>query len=105
MDGTVRRPKQARGLTAAQRDQRLAARPDTLLGLCDRAMIAVGYDTLCRSSELVNFAVGDLVGLPNGGGKILVRRDKNDPFGDGRWAFLSAKAVSHLDRWLEASGV
>lgn len=103
--GKVRRPKQARGLTAALRDQLLAACPDTLIGLRDRAMIAVGYDTLCRRSELVNIAVEDLVRLPNGGGKILVRRAKNDPFGDGRWAFLSAKAVAHLDRWLEASGV
>lgn len=105
MRGKVRRPKQARGLTAALRDQLLAACPDTLIGLRDRAMIAVGYDTLCRRSELVNIAVADLVRLPNGGGKILVRRAKNDPFGDGRWAFLSAKAVAHLDRWLEASGV
>jgi integrase/recombinase XerD len=105
MRGKVRRPKQARGLTAALRDQLLAACPDTLIGLRDRAMIAVGYDTLCRRSELANIAVDDLVRLPNGGGKILVRRAKNDPFGDGRWAFLSAKALAHLDRWLEASGV
>lgn len=105
MRGKVRRPKQALGLTATLRDQLIAACPDSLIGLRDRAMIAVGYDTLCRRSELVNIAVDDLVRLPNGCGKILVRRAKNDPFGDGRWAFLSAKAVAHLDRWLEASGV
>ncbi len=67
-------------------------------------MIVVGYDTLSRRSELANIAVADLVRLPNGGGKILVRRAKNDPFGDDRWAYLSAKAVAHLDRWLAASG-
>lgn len=53
-------------------------------------MIAVGYATLCRRCELVNIALDDLVRLP-GGGKALVRRAKNDPFGDGRWAFLSAR--------------
>lgn len=104
MRGKVRRPKQALGLTASLRDQLIEACPDSLIGLRDRAMIAVGYDTLCRRCELVNIALDDLVRLP-GGGKILVRRAKNDPFGDGRWAFLSARALAHLDRWLDAGGI
>lgn len=105
MRGKGRRPRQARGLTAPLRDKLIEACPETLIGLRDRAMIAVGYDTLCRRSELANIGVEDLVRLPNGGGKVLVRRAKNDPFGDGRWAYLSERALSHLDRWLTVSGV
>ena len=100
-----RRPRQAHGLTAALRDQLIAACPDTLIGLRDRAMIAVGYDTLCRRSELVCLRVEDLTRLPDGGAKILVRRAKNDQFGDGRWGYLSAVALIHLDRWLDAAGI
>lgn len=100
-----RRPRQAHGLTAALRDQLIAACPGTLIGLRDRAMIAIGYDTLCRRSELVCLQVEDLTRLPDGGAKILVRRAKNDPFGDGRWGYLSAVALAHLERWMEAAGI
>jgi len=50
-------------------------------------------------------AIEDPVLLPNGRCKILVRPTNNDPFGDGRWAFLSASALLHLERWLEAPAV
>jgi len=100
-----RRPQQALGLTAPMRDQLIAACPDTLIGLRDRAMISVGYDTLCRRSELVNLLVEDLTRLSGGGAKIMVRRAKNDPFGDGRWAHLSTRAMLRLDQWLRAAGL
>jgi site-specific recombinase XerD len=100
-----RRPMQALGLTAPLRDQLIAACPDTLIGLRDRALIAVGYDTLCRRSELVNLRVEDLSGLAYDGARILVRRAKNDPFGDGRSAHISAPALAQLDRWLKAANI
>ncbi|MDO8380299.1 tyrosine-type recombinase/integrase [Phenylobacterium sp.] len=100
-----RRPRQALGLTAALRDQLIGACPDTLIGRRDRAMIAIGYDTLCRRSELVCLRLEDLTRLPDGGAKILVRRAKNDQFGDGRWGYLSAVALAHLDQWMEAAGI
>ena len=99
-----RRPNQALGLTAGLREQLIAACPDTLAGLRDQAMIAVGYDTLCRRAELVNLLVEDITRLRAGDAKILVRRAKNDPFGDGRWAYLSVAAARHMDVWLQAAG-
>lgn len=100
-----RRPNQALGLTAVLRDRLIAACPDTLVGLRDRAMIAVGYDTLCRRSELVNLLVEDMTRTADGAARLLVRRAKNDPFGDGRWAYLSPTAVQYLDRWTQDAGV
>ena len=46
------RPKQVRGLTHEIQAKIVAACPVTLAGLRDAALISVGYDTLCRSSEL-----------------------------------------------------
>lgn len=101
-----RRPKQALGLSAQMRDRLISACPtDTLIGLRDRAMFALGYDTLCRRSELVNLQLEDLARQPSGAGKILVRRAKNDPFGDGRWAYISPAAMAYLDEWLIGSAI
>ena len=50
-----RRPKQAYGLTKKLRDKLIAACPNDLLGIRNRALIAVGYDTLCRRSTRETF--------------------------------------------------
>ena len=73
--------------------------------LRDRAMIAIGYDTLCRRSALVCLRLEDLTRLSDGGAKILVRRAKNDQFGDGRWGYLSAVALAHLEEWTAAAAI
>ncbi|MFL9828558.1 tyrosine-type recombinase/integrase [Rhodoplanes sp. SY1] len=100
-----RRPAQALGLTAVLRDCLIAACPENLAGLRDRAVIAVGYDTLCRRSELVALRIEDLSPLPDGGMLALIRRAKNDPFGDGREGFVSAAAAGMLRKWLEAAEI
>jgi integrase/recombinase XerD len=100
-----RRPKQAYGLTKDLRDKLIAACPDTLIGIRNRAIIAVGYDTLCRRSELVGLRVEDLSKLERGAMSILVRRAKNDPFGDGRLGYLTPKTVKLLKKWLKASNI
>jgi integrase len=73
--------------------------------LRDRALISVGYDTLCRRSELVLLRVEDLILEPDGSGTILVRRAKADQFGNGRLAYLSTDTIAHINRWLEMSGI
>jgi integrase len=52
-------------------------------GLRNRALVAVGYDTICRRSELVALRVEDLDPRPRDGFSVLVRRAKNDPFAMG----------------------
>jgi integrase len=100
-----RRQKQALGLTRALRDQLIAACPDSLRGKRDRALIAVGYDTLCRRSELVSLRREDLSPLEIGAMSILVRRAKNDPFGDGRYGFLTSPTAQLLMDWLDAAEI
>ncbi len=100
-----RRPKQAYGLTRNLRDKLIAASPNTLIGIRKRAIKAVGYDTQCRRSELVGLRVEDLSKLEHGAMSILVRRAKNDPFGDGRLGYLTPKTVTLLKKWLKASNI
>ncbi len=99
------RPKQAHALTATLRDRLIASCPDTMIGLRNQAMIALGYDTLCRRSELVALRVEHIDPIPTGGAKVLVRRAKSDPFGRGRYASLSLKGLSIVRRWTDAAGL
>jgi integrase/recombinase XerD len=97
-----RRPKQARGLTAEILEQILEACPPTLSGVRDAALISVGYDTLCRSAELVWIEVGhvDLDALT-----VYIPRAKNDPFSDGRIAGITERTAELVAQWLEQSSL
>ena len=100
-----RRPVQALGLTRARRDRLMAACGSDVIGLRNRALLAVGYDTLCRQSELVTLRLEDLEPVPGDRLRVLVRRAKNDPFGMGRTAWISAAAARELRAWLAAAGI
>jgi integrase/recombinase XerD len=101
---TQRRPAQAEGLTHDRLKAILAACPDSLEGLRDGALIGVGYDTLCRSCELVRLKVEDL-GIAADAGSILIRRAKSDQAGDGRVAWLSQDTLERVRAWMWAAGV
>lgn len=95
--------RQALGLSATLRDRLIKACPATLKGARDRALIAVGYDTLCRRGELTGLQIEDLVPLAGGGAKVFVRRAKNDPFGESEYAYISGEGLGHLEAWLEVA--
>tara|TARA_R110002051_G_scaffold318644_1_gene401261 strand:- start:15936 stop:16823 length:888 start_codon:yes stop_codon:yes gene_type:complete len=99
------RPRQALGVTAERRDRMLAVCRDDPRGLRDRLLLAVGFDTLCRRSELVAIRVQDLTRNGNGTYSVLVRRAKNDQEGLGRTAHLSSNASRLIDFWLEQTGL
>ncbi|MEJ0027260.1 MAG: site-specific integrase [Rhizomicrobium sp.] len=100
-----RRQDQALGLSAPLKHKLIAACPNDLRGLRDRALIATGYDTLCRRAELVQLQTDDLSIRPDNSGTILIRKSKTDQRGDGRLAYLSAEAIQHLRRWLDATSL
>ena len=95
------RPRQALGLTIDLRDLLIAACPKTLAGARDRAMIMLGYDTLCRRSELVGLRVEDLAPAFRGSGQILIRRSKNDQYGEGRLGYVSPETLALVQDWLQ----
>jgi len=96
------RPQQKKGLTHDIRSRLLAACPDTLAGYRDAAIISVGYDTLCRSSELAAIRIEHL-DLHRNGSRILIPRTKSDVAGEGRIAHLSPLTAGYLRRWIAAS--
>jgi integrase len=98
------RPQQALGLTSDLRDQLIASCPNTLAGKRDRAMIALGYDTLCRRAELVGLRAEDLTPSSLGSARILIRRSKNDPYGEGRLGYVSPDSLKLVHAWLRAAG-
>ena len=101
----VSRPQQKRGLTHTIRADIMAARPDTLAGLRDSALISVGYDTLCRSSELSAMRIEHLDLQHEGTGGILIPRTKADVAGEGRIAHLSPHTVRLLRQWIDEAGL
>ena len=98
-----RRQAQALGLTRALKEKLLAACPNDTRGLRDRALIATGYDTLCRRAELVELQIEDLTTRSDGSGTILVRKSKADQLARGRLAYLSSETIAFLDDWFAAS--
>ena len=99
------RPNQVRGLTNAIRAKIVAARPSTLAGLRDAALISVGYDTLCRSSELAAMKLEHVIFDGDGTAAVNIVRSKSDVTGKGRVAYLSPQTTSLLTRWLEEAGL
>jgi integrase/recombinase XerD len=100
-----RRQDQALGLTGPLKQKLIDACPNDLRGLRDRALIAVGYDTLCRRAELVQLQIGDFTVKAGGSGTILIRKSKADQFGNGRLAYLSEEALRNLRRWILAANL
>lgn len=98
------RPKQAKGVTRAYLDALLAVQPDTPLGLRNRAMLSLGYELLTRRSELVALTSDDLEARDDGTLRVIIRRSKADPFGEGRIAFTSRKTASLVRDWLDSRG-
>ena len=94
------RPKQAKGMTRPYLDKFLAVQPDNPWGLRNRAMLLLGYELLTRRSELVALTTEDLEVLADGTMRVIIRRSKADPFGQGRIAFTSKVTAAAVQEWL-----
>jgi integrase len=99
------RQKQARGLTWAEIEVFLSIEPRNLRDTRDRALVAVAYDTMCRSEELVNLRIEDIEEASGGSGSVLIRRSKTDATGEGATAYLSPLTMRLLNQWVTAAGI
>ncbi|MBI1417883.1 MAG: tyrosine-type recombinase/integrase [Limimaricola sp.] len=98
------RPKQAKGLTRDFLTRFLASEPDTPWGLRNWAMLSLGYELLTRRSELVALRSDDVEARADGTLRVLIRRSKADPFGEGRAAFTSNRTAQLVQDWLDWRG-
>lgn len=100
-----RRQAQVRGLTWPLRNRLLEAAGDRLIDARDCALLAVGYDTLLRRSELVSLEVPDVMEEIDGTATLLVRSGKTDADGRGATLYLARDTVQFVKAWLELGGV
>ncbi len=99
------RPQQKRGLTHAIRSKIVTACPDTLAGRRDAALISIGYDTLCRCSELSAMLVEQMTLYPDSACSVLIPRSKSDAAGSGRIAHLSPDTTRLLRTWISDADI
>ena len=100
-----RRQAQVRGLTWPLRNRLLEATGDRLIDARDRALLAVGYDTLLRRTELVSLEVPDVLEEIDGSATLLVRSGKTDADGRGATLYLARDTVQLVTTWHDLAGV
>ncbi|MEM9128800.1 MAG: tyrosine-type recombinase/integrase [Pseudomonadota bacterium] len=98
------RPKQAKGLTSEFLNALIDAQPNNPIGLRNKAMLSLGYELLARRSELVALLTDDVTIRPDRTMRVLIRRSKSDPFGQGRVAFTSCQTAQLISEWLAWRG-
>ena len=83
----------------------IEATGERLIDARDRALLAVGYDTLLRRAELVAVKVADLLEEMDGTATVLVRSGKTDGEGRGATLYLARDTVQLVKTWLDVGGV
>jgi integrase len=108
-------PARKRALVTADLRKAVAALPDSVIGLRDRALLLIGFASAMRRSELASLVGGDASGhrvtFTDNGLLIELGKSKSDQEGEG--AILGIPFGSHaetcpvraLRTWLEASGI
>jgi integrase len=86
----------------------MEACPASLIGIRDRALLAIGFAAALRRSELVALQVGDLIEVPDGL-RIVIRRSKTDQEAAGQEVAIPRghhiRPVETLQAWLAAAGI
>ncbi|KGE03829.1 tyrosine-type recombinase/integrase [Pseudohaliea rubra] len=107
-----RRLARAKGLAAQQAVPLTRVVLRALLATCgndvrgqrDRALLLLGYYSLCRGTELCRFTFADLEPLPGGRYAIHLAFSKTDQEGHGRRVPLPESVYRALCRWQETVG-
>lgn len=80
----------------------------SLIGLRDRALLALGFAGAFRRSELVALEVSDLLATADGY-RVTIRRSKTDQEGEGQEIAIPRgcriEPVKAIEAWLAASGI
>lgn len=95
---------QANSINADKLEKMLLATEDSIRGIRDRALLLIGYDTLCRRSELVSLQTKDVkINIKNGieTSFILLRKSKTDQESTGKWLHLTQRTHTALMEWMK----
>jgi len=94
-----RAQKQAPPLTRGILEQLIAVTGQDLVGMRDRVMLMLGYETMRRRSELCNFRFEDIEYLTQDKVGIWLRFSKTDQFGEGKFIPISPELAALVENW------
>jgi site-specific recombinase XerD len=101
-------PQRKSAATADRIRAMLDACPDTMIGIRDRALLALGFAGAFRRSELVALQLADLEEVADGY-RVTIRRSKTDQTGEGAEIViprgLKIRPVAAVQAWLQAAGI
>jgi hypothetical protein len=70
----------------------------------ERALLCVGYDAMTRREELIAVDCEDLTWCADGSARVLIRRSKTDPEGEGgSLLYLAPQTARCVRTWLQRS--
>lgn len=93
--------RQAVGINQDLLIKMIAAQPETLAGIRNRALLSLGYDFLARRSELVALRATDIQFTSDGTLRGTIRKSKTDQYGRGRLVFGSERSAKLVRKWLK----
>ena len=94
-----RAQKQASPLTRDILEQLIAVTGRDLVGMRDRVMLMLGYETMRRRSELCSFRFEDIEYLAHDKIGIWLRFSKTDQFGEGKFIPISLALAAAIENW------
>ena len=97
--------KQAYGLNKKLFDDLMQAAGDDIFGIRDRALLQLGYASLCRRHELVQLLAEDIKSNEDGSVLLHQRSGKTDTEKRGRWIYLPPEVWNYVRAWLEAANI
>ena len=91
--------RQAKGINQDLLIRMINSQTDNITGIRNKAIRSLGYDFLARRSELVALKTSNIDFLKSGRIRSIIRRSKNDQFGEGRLAYGSKRSSQLLKTW------
>jgi len=70
-----------------------------IVGLRNRLLVQLGYESMHRRSEICAFMFEDVKTLPNGKHALLLRKSKTDQFGEGKLIPMSEELKKMIKDW------
>ena len=93
--------RQAKGINQDLLIRMINSQTNNITGIRNKAILSLGYDFLARRSELVALKTSDIDFLRSGGIRSIIRRSKNDQFGEGRLVYGSKRSEKLLKTWMK----
>ena len=93
------RPNQTKGINEDLLLHAIAAQSNTLVGICNRAILSIGYNFLARRSRISSLQDADIEFMQDGANRGIIRKSKADQFGRGRLTFGSKRSTKLIKLW------